>query len=123
MEEAIHGMMLIYEMMVPCMIMDKRSVPDGLGGFTYDWVDGVEFKAAIFKDNTLETLIAEKQGFTESYTITVPKSTTLAFHDVVKRISDGAIFRVTSNTQDSEPPERATPQIITVNAERWELPT
>ena len=114
-------MSLIDEFMEPCAMMDRSTVPDGLGGFTYEWTQGAQFSAAIVKDNTIAARVAEKQGVTEVYTITVQKGIVLEFHDVLKRLSDGATFRVTSNTHESETPTRATFQIGQVSAERWEL--
>ena len=49
------------------------------------------------------------------------KGQTLQFHDVFRRLSDGYVFRVTDNIQDSETPARATFQIGQVHAERWDL--
>lgn len=116
-------MSLIDEYMTPCVMVDKHSVPDGLGGFRYEYVDGAQFTAAIVKDQSMQARIAEKQGVTELYTVTVYKGAQLDFRDVFRRISDGAVFRVTSNTKDSETPERATFQIGQVTAERWVIPS
>lgn len=116
-------MSLIDEMKEPCVMLDKRTVSDGMGGFTVQWVDGAAFTAAVVKDNTMQARIAEKQGVSEVYTVTVDKGLTLDFHDVFRRIADGAVFRVTSNITDSETPARATFQIGQVTAERWVLPT
>lgn len=116
-------MRLFEEGMEKCVLMDRRSVPDAFGTFTgYQWVDGAEFDAAVVKDNTLEARVAEKQGVTEVYTVTVYKGMPLQFHDVFRRLSDGAIFRVTSNITDSQTPKRASFQIGQVTAERWVLP-
>ena len=114
-------MRLYEEAMETCAMQDRRTVADGLGGFTYEWTNGAEFSAAIVKNNTLDARIAEKQGVTELYTVTVGKGVSLEYHDVFKRLRDGAIFRVTSNITDSETPARATFQIGQVTAERWEL--
>lgn len=114
-------MSLIDSMMEDCVMIDKRTVPDGLGGFRPTWVDGAGFQAAIVKDNTLAARVAEKQGVTEIYTITVNRGLVLQYHDVFRRVSDGAVFRVTSNISDSETPDVATFQIGQVTAERWEL--
>lgn len=116
-------MSLIDEYMTSCVLLDKRSVPDGLGGFSYEWTDGAPFTAAIVKDSSLQARIAEKDGLTELYTVTVYKGAALQFHDVFRRVSDSAVFRVTSNVTDSETPERASFQIGQVSAERWEIPT
>ena len=114
-------MSLIDVMMEDCTMLDKRTVSDGLGGFTTQWVDGAGFRAAVVKDSTMEARVAEKQGVTELYTVTVDKGLSLQYHDVFRRESDGAVFRVTSNVVDSETPAVATFQIGQVTAERWEL--
>lgn len=116
-------MSLIDEMMEPCVLLDKRSVPDGLGGFSYEWTEGARFSAAIVKDNTLSARVAEKDGVTEVYTVTVHKGSTLQFHDVFRRLIDGVVFRVTSDVRDSETPARASFHIGQVSAERWVIPS
>ena len=73
------------------------------------------------KDNSTEALIAEKQGVSEIYTVVVQKGTVLEYHDVFRRLSDGAVFRVTSNITDNEAPNASTVRIAKVTAERWEL--
>ena len=67
--------------------------------------------------------IAEKQGIEEIFTIVTKKTVTLDYHDVVKRKSDNAIFRVTSRGIDSAAPTESTVPIVKVSAERWVLPT
>lgn len=114
-------MSLYEEMMESCAMMDRSTVADGVGGFTYAWTQGATFRAAIIKNSTLEAIVAEKQGVSELYTITVDKGLMLEYHDVIKRLSDGATFRVTSKIHESETPTRATFQIGQVTAERWVL--
>lgn len=113
--------MLIDSFMTECVMMDRTTTPDGIGGITNTWTEGAAFKAAIVKDTTLAARTAEKEGVTEVYTVTVDKNLSLDFHDVFKRKSDGAIFRVTSNITDSKTPIVASFQFGQVNAERWEL--
>lgn len=122
MEEGGGAVSLIDEYMTACVLMDKRSVPDGLGGFRYEYTDGAPFSAAVVKDSTMQARMAEKSGVTELYTVTVYKGAALAYHDIFRRVSDGALFRVTSNTTDSETPARASFQVGQVTAERWEMP-
>lgn len=113
---------LIESYLEPCVMLEKRRVPDGMGGFETSWTEGVEFRAAINKNTTLQASIAEKQGVSELYTVTTPIGVGLDFHEVFRRQADGAIFRVTSNAIDSRPPKGATMQFEQVKAERWELP-
>lgn len=113
--------MLIDEMMEDCCLMDRVSVPDGEGGWDYTWKAGAPFKAAIVKDTSLNARIAEKEGVTEVYTITVYKGNKLNYNDVIKRLKDDTVLKVTSNIDDSETPKRASFQIGQVSAKRWEL--
>lgn len=115
-------MSLLYEAFEPCVLIDRVTVNDGLGGYTKQWQNGAEFEAAITKDSTLAARVAEKDGVTEVYTVTVRKGIALEYHDVFRRKSNGLTYRVTSNIGDSETPARATFQIGQVAAERWDLP-
>ena len=116
-------MSLIDTMKTPCTMIDKRTVPDGMGGTTTAWVDGAEFEAAIVKDSSMTARMAEKQGVTEVYTVTTGKNVQLDFHDVFRRNSDGDVIRVTSNITDSKTPKVATFSFGQVTAEKWVLPT
>lgn len=114
---------LVGNFMARCTMLEKKRIPDGQGGFTTKWADAGPFMAAVVKDNTLAARVAEKQGVTEVYTVTTAEGVGLEFHDVFRRDSDGATFRVTSNAIDSRPPAVATFAFEQVNAERWELTT
>lgn len=107
----------------PCVMLTKKRVPDGQGGFEAIWTDGDEFDAAIVKDRSLQARVAEKQGVSSVYTITTARGVALEYHEVFRRVSDGATFRVTSDYTDSKPPNVATFDFEQVTAERWELPT
>ena len=102
-------------------MIDKRTVPDGYGGFTPTWVDGAEFQAAIVLDSSMQARIAEKQGVTALYTITTNKVVNLQYHDVFRRVEDGKIFRVTSDGDDKKTPGSANLNMRQVSAEEWEL--
>lgn len=121
MEEVMINAPLIESMMKACVVMEQVTVSDGEGGFTKIWADGAPFQAAIVKNNTLNAKVAEKQGVTEVYTVTTPRGIVLSLMDVFKRVEDGAIFRVKSNTVDSETPAVATFQFEQVSAEKWEI--
>lgn len=116
-------MSLIDVMMEDCVLLDKRTTSNGMGGYTQTYTDGASFQAAIVKDSTMQARMAEKNGVTELYTVTVYKGLTLDYHDIFRRESDGQVFRVTSNIHDSTPPSTATApmQIAQVSAERWVL--
>ena len=113
--------MLIDEFKTACTLLERRSVSDGEGGFTTSWVDGAEFQAAIVRDTTATVRIAEQEGFTNAYTVTVGRNVPLEFHDVFRRASDGQVFRVTSNADDMQTPSVASFQFQQVSAEEWTL--
>lgn len=104
------------------VMLDKTTVPDGYGGFYATWTEGASFIAAATYDTSIEARTAAVQGVTSLYTITTPKSVTLEYHDVIKRISDEVIFRVTSDSKEKQTPPSASLNMRQVTAEKWELP-
>lgn len=114
--------MTLYEsMMEDVVMMDRTTASDGMGGFVQAWVEGAKFKAAIGKDNSSEARIAEQEGMRQIYTITTYGNLLLQFHDVIKRKSDGKIFRVTGESRDNASPKVATFSMAQVSAEEWVL--
>lgn len=116
-------MSLLEEAMTKCVAMNKQiAVPDGYGGTTTVWAEGAEFMAAISFDGSMQAKIAEQQGVTSLYKIVTKKNITLEHHDVIKRVSDGKIFRVTSDGDDKHTPVSAALDMREVSAEEWEIP-
>lgn len=115
-------MNLLNEAMTPCQFLDKSRVPDGEGGTVTEWKDGAKFNAAIVLDNSMQSRTAQVQGVTAIYTVTTPKSLVLEYHDVFKRLSDGKVFRVTSDGDDVATPSSARLNMRQVSAEEWVLP-
>lgn len=113
--------MMIEDSMVECAIMQKTKVPDGEGGFYVVWTEGTHFNAAITFDSSMQARTAEKMGVTSLYTVTTAKNAMLDYHDVLKRLSDGKILRVTSDGDDVQTPVISSFQYRQVTAEEWEL--
>lgn len=114
-------MSLIDSMMEKCVLVEKTRESDGEGGFITNWQDGAEFDAAIVADTSTLAKIAEKQGVTSTYTVTTNKNVVLKYPDVIKRLSDGQIFRITSDGNDKKAPNISTIAISQATAERWVL--
>ena len=112
-------MSLLTQAMEDVVMLGKTRVPDGEGGFTTEWADGVQFKAAINFDSSMEARTAEKQGVTSLYTVTVPLNCKLEYHDSFRRLRDGKVFRVTSDGDDKITPTSASFQFAQVTAEEW----
>lgn len=119
------SMSLIDNMMESCVIMNKAKVPDGQGGYTTQWTEGAEIMVAITFDTSirasLQGLRAESETANVTYTLTTTRDNALEFHDVIKRLSDNATFRVTSDGKDNKSPKVSTLNMSQVSAERWEL--
>ena len=116
-------MSMIEESMEPCAIMQKVRFSDGEGGFITQWTEGAGFDASITFDSSMQARIGEKQGVSSLYTVTTAKNAKLEYHDVIKRLADGKIFRVTSDGDDKQTPARAKfGQYLQVTAEEWVLP-
>ena len=115
-------MSLLQDALEPFVMMDKTTAPDGYGGYVATWADGASFDAAATVDTSMQARIGEKQGVTAIYTITTGKNMNLQYHDVVRRVSDSKIFRVTSDGDDKKTPNSAMLNMRQVTAEEWSTP-
>lgn len=86
------------------------------------WTAGALFDGAVVLNSSLEAQTALAAGVTGIYTVTTRRVLNLQYHDVFKRLSDGKIFRVTSDGDDSKTPKSATLDMRNVTAEEWTLP-
>ena len=102
-------------------ILNKSIVDDGYGGVTTEWTDGATIQGAIVFDNSTQMKIAQSMGVTSSYTLTVKKSLVLDYHTVLRRESDGKVFRLTSDSDDKKTPEEASLNMRQYSAEEWKL--
>lgn len=114
-------MSLLKDAYEPCVLLVKDRQPDGEGGFITDWTESVEFDCAITFDTSMESRIAEKQGVTSRYTVTTNKNAKLEYHDVIRRLRDGKIFRITSDSDDKQTPKMSSFQFLQVTAEEFTL--
>ena len=114
-------MSLIDSMKTPCVFMERTRTPDGEGGYITAWTEGAKLEAAITFNSSIQARVAEKSGVTSLYTVTVDKKVGLEYHDVIKRLSDGKVFRITSDGDDIQTPDRAMFQFSQVTAEEYTL--
>ena len=113
-------MSLLSEAMENCRYIDKTTAPDGYGGVKTVWVLGAAFDAAFVLDISTEARRAEKEGVKNLYTITTEKQITLMGGDVIKRLSDGKLFRITSDGTDKNTPASASLNMRVVSGEALE---
>lgn len=102
----------------PLCVMDWISKPDGGGGFVWDWQDGAPFDGGIVLNSTTEMRIAQQQGTKGIYTLTTRLDVPLEKGDVVKRIRDDALFKVTSDPADKKTPATSDISGVQVTMER-----
>lgn len=115
-------MSLLDEAMVDFVFMQKEREPDGQSGFITTWKEGARFKAAVSFDASIEARVAESQGVKSVYTITTGRNAMLDYHDVIKRVHDGKVFRVTSDGDDRFTPKSSALNMRQVSAEEWVIP-
>lgn len=116
-------MSLIDAMMEACVFMNEATVDDGEGGHITQWSEGAHINVAIVNDTSLNAKIAEKEGITSTYTLTTRKEDALKPYQVIKRLSDGQIFRITSDSREKTSPIVSTLDIAQCSAEKWSLPS
>ena len=115
-------MSLIQEAMEKCYIMDKTTVPDGYGGVKAVYKEGADIMAAFSFDSSTQAKVAAQQGVNNRFTLFTKKTVTLKFPDVIKRVSNGKVYRITSDGSDKRTPNSAGLDLRAVEAEEWELP-
>ena len=116
-------MSLLDEAFESLVIMNKVSGSDGYGGTRTAWTDGATIQGAIVFDGSNEAKVAMAMGVNSLYTLTVRKSVVLDYHDVIKRVSDGQIFRLTTDSDDIKTPASAGLNMRQYQMEEWVLPT
>ena len=116
-------MSLIDCMMESCVFMVQKRTPDGSGGYKPEWTEGEPFRAAIIRDTSTEARVAEAAGTVDMYTVSVSRSVHLKYHAVIKRLSDGKTFRITSDNADKKTPLCTALDIAQSTAEAWRLTT
>lgn len=114
-------MSLLDQAMEDFVFINKAKVPDGYGGTTVKWTEGATISAVAVYNSSMQARIGNVQGVTSLYTITTRKENTLEYHDILRRVSDGKVFRVTSDGDDRKTPNTAMLDMRQVSAEEWEL--
>lgn len=115
-------MSLLEEAFEDYVYMNKTAVDDGYGSIDVVYQDGPTIQGAMVFNNSLQAKVAGAQGVSSIYTLTTRKSLTLEYHDVIRRVRDNKIFRVTSDGDDSYTPASANLDMRQVSCEEWKLP-
>lgn len=89
----------------PMCVMDWRSKPDGLGSFIWEWEDGVSFDGGVVLNTSTAMKIAQQEGHKGVYTLTTSVKMPFEKGDIVKRLSDDALFEIISDSADVTTPK------------------
>lgn len=108
--------------MVNCTIMDKTTTPTEYGGVKTTWTDGAPIKAAFAYSDSVQARLASVQGVTDLYTVITRKNVVLQENDVIRRNTDGKVFRITTDGKDNRTPESAPLDARAVRAREWVIP-
>ena len=104
-----------------CVIMEKKRIGDGAGGFITGWIEGEEFGNYMTLDTSMEARIAEKQGVTSLYSALVRSDFPIEYNDYFKDKTTGFTYRVTSNPDEKVAPKSSSFALKYFTAERKEL--
>lgn len=105
-----------------CVLMEKKRVPDGAGGYMVQWEEGAEFINYQALDTSMEARIAEKEGVTSLYSALVRADFQIEYNDYFRDKITGNTYRVTSNPKEKVAPKSASFALKYFTAERRELP-
>ena len=117
-------MSLIKNAMTACvrLIETDGTRSDGMGGVLPVWSEGARFEAALVRDENGEGRTADQARARAVYSVLTGRGVCLEYHDVFRRLSDGAVFRVVAGGTDSQTPPGAGLDLRRARAERWALP-
>ena len=111
-------MSLLTDFAVPCVLMEKKRVPDGAGGYITTWTEDVEFENYQYLDTSMEARRAEQEGVKSLYSALVQRDFPLEYGDAFKDKNTGLTYRVTSNPDEKKAPQSSQTSL----AERTLLP-
>lgn len=115
-------MSLLTDFAVPCILMEKRRVPDGAGGYMTTWEEGAEFENYQYLDTSMEARRAQQEGVKSLYSALVQRDFPLEYGDAFRDKNTGLTYRVTSNPDEKKAPQSSTFDLKYFTVERWSLP-
>ena len=115
-------MSLLSDSFEPFVFMEKSMQRDSVGSYTMVWTEGAEFDATADFYNSAMQQVADALTERVNCTITTSKAISLDAMDVIKRVSDGQYFRITSDGKNKKTPDSASLDMRQSSAELFTLP-
>lgn len=101
--------------------LEKTSERNGLLSETVVWKEKAPFDAAEQHDTSTQAQIAEQSGTASTYTLYVDRSVLLRCGDRVKRLADGQVFEVTTNSTDAQAPAESGMNLCAIKCRKGVL--
>lgn len=108
---------MLADFMESFVLLEKSTTPSSISGVVESWEDGNTISAGVYLNNSSEAQIAYRNGEVKQYYVVLPAGITLTQNDRIRRVSDGAVYRITSDSADMTIPSCASQQYSRVTAE------
>ena len=102
----------------PFALLERTQAPDGLGGTTAKWRDSLVFEGGVTFVPGAETTVAGLNALLTIPVLAQDYDVTLRQDDLVRRLSDGAVFRVAGCSADMVTPACADLRFAQVPVEK-----
>lgn len=114
-------MSLLTEQMVDFVRIDTIKEDDGYGGQRSRYKYCNPFRGVMRYDSQAEYSKGNSLTVNSRYTLTTSRNIALMYHDVIQRMTDKKIFRVTQDGNESSTPHSAGLDMRQVACEEWSL--
>lgn len=115
-------MNLLTDFAIPCVLMEKKRVSDGAGGYFTEWTEGETFDNFQYLDTSMEARRAQQEGVKSLSSALVQRDFPLEYGDAFRDRNTGLTYRVTSNPDEKKAPKSSTFDLKYFTVERWSLP-
>jgi len=123
MEEGEDPMSLLDSIKCECVKLVRGITGDGDGGTVQTYTPGERFTAYIGFLSSAANASADTVREQTTVTILTSRKTVLNLHDLIRRETDGKVFRITGDADENKTPPIADLDLRAVSAEEWRVPT
>ncbi len=110
-----------YLQMDKFVIMDKTTESDGLGGVITVWKEGAPVLVALQQESATGKQIAQALTGVKTFTVVTKRNVVFRFGDVIKRVRDGRVYRISADAEDLKTPNSSSLDMRQTTAEDYHL--
>ena len=104
------------------VIMDKTTESDGLGGANITvWKEGAHVMLALQQESATGKQIAQALTGVKTFTVVTKRNVVFRFGDVIKRVRDGRVYRISADAEDLKTPNSSSLDMRQTTAEDYHL--